>query len=191
MTANDNNVLTPDFKEIETKNPDEGLRQGLFEAQAARIVELQAEIASRQEEIDNLKSLILDSHPVGTYQAGNLKVQVKPGARRINAGTFEKAYPATKYPGAYQLRPRPLSQLEKLLSADASTRPYANWRRRARPVFPCIRCSAGIRRQPSRRRMTGPTRCASTTPAKRLQSKASTRPHWPTSRKPSTTFSRR
>ena len=34
-------------------------------------------------------------------------------------------------------------------------------------------------------------RCASTTPAKRLQSKASTRPHWPTSRKPSTTFSRR
>ena len=68
---------------------------------------------------DNLKSLILDSHPVGTYQAGNLKVQVKPGARRINAGTFEKAYPATKYPGAYQLRPRPLSQLEKLLTADA------------------------------------------------------------------------
>lgn len=119
MTANDNNALTPDFKEIETKNPDEGLRQGLFEAQAARIVELQAEIASRQEEIDNLKSLILDSHPVGTYQAGNLKVQVKPGARRINAGTFEKAYPATKYPGAYQLRPRPLSQLERLLTADA------------------------------------------------------------------------
>ena len=65
------------------------------------------------------KARILDSHPAGTYQAGNLKVQVKPGARRINAGTFEKAYPATKYPGAYQLRPRPLSQLEKLLSADA------------------------------------------------------------------------
>ena len=39
MTANDNNVLTPDFKEVETNpNPDEGLRQGLFEAQAARIV---------------------------------------------------------------------------------------------------------------------------------------------------------
>ena len=69
MTANDNNVLTPDSKEIETKNPDEGLRQGLFEAQAARIVELQAEIASRQEEVDELKARILDSHPVGTYQA--------------------------------------------------------------------------------------------------------------------------
>ena len=77
------------------------------------------EIDSRQEEVDELKARILDSHPVGTYQAGNLKVQVKPGARRINAGTFEEAYPATKYPGAYQLRPRPLSQLEKLLSADA------------------------------------------------------------------------
>lgn len=100
-------------------NPDGELRQGLFAAQAARIVELQAEIASRQEEVDELKARILDSHPAGTYQAGNLKVQVKPGARRINAGTFEKAYPATKYPGAYQLRPRPLSQLERLLTADA------------------------------------------------------------------------
>ena len=110
MTANDTSTI----ETTEAVNPDGELRQGLFAAQAARIVELQAEIASRQEEIDNLKSLILDSHPVGTYQAGNLKVQVKPGARRINAGTFEKAYP-----GAYQLRPRPLSQLEKLLSADA------------------------------------------------------------------------
>lgn len=117
MTANDTSTI----ETTEAVNPDGELRQGLFAAQAARIVELQAEIASRQEEIDNLKSLILDSHPVGTYQAGNLKVQVKPGARRINAGTFEKAYPATKYPGYYQLRPRPrpLSQLEKLLSADA------------------------------------------------------------------------
>ena len=107
--------MTPStIENTEAVNPDGELRQGLFAAQAARIVELQAEIASRQEE-----ARILDSHPVGTYQAGNLKVQVKPGARRINAGTFEKAYPATKYPGAYQLRPRPLSQLEKLLSADA------------------------------------------------------------------------
>ena len=93
MTANE--VLSPDFGEVETKpNPDEGLRQGLFEAQAARIVELQAEIASRQDEVDELKARILDSHPAGTYQA-------------------------TKYPEAYQLKPRPLSQLEKLLSADA------------------------------------------------------------------------
>ena len=83
--------MTPStIENTEAVNPDGELRQGLFEAQAARIVELQTEIASRQEEIDNLKSLILDSHPVGTYQAGNLKVQVKPGARRINAGTFEK-----------------------------------------------------------------------------------------------------
>ena len=114
-TANDTSTI----ETTEAVNPDEGLRQGLFEAQAARIVELQAEIASRQEEVDDLKARILDSHPAGTYQAGNLKVQVKPGARRINAGTFEKAYPATKYPGAYQLRPRPLSQLERLLTADA------------------------------------------------------------------------
>ena len=103
MTANDTSTI----ETTEAVNPDGELRQGLFAAQAARIVELQAEIASRQEEVDELKARILDSHPAGTYQAGNLKVQVKPGARRINAGTFEKAYPATKYPGAYQLRPRP------------------------------------------------------------------------------------
>ena len=78
MTANE--VLPPDFKEVETKNPDEGLRQGLFEAQAARIVELQAEIASRQEEVDELKARILDSHPVGTYQAGSLKVSLVKSA---------------------------------------------------------------------------------------------------------------
>lgn len=89
MTANDTSTI----ETTEAVNPDGELRQGLFAAQAANIVELQAEIASRQEEIDNLKSLILDSHPVGTYQAGNLKVQVKPGARRINAGTFEKSLP--------------------------------------------------------------------------------------------------
>lgn len=115
MTANDTSTI----ETMETVNPDDGPRQRLFEAQVARIVELQAEIASRQEEVDELKARILDSHSVGTYLAGNLKVQVKPGARRINADTFEKAYPATKYPEAYQLRPRPLSQLERLLSADA------------------------------------------------------------------------
>lgn len=75
MTANDTSTI----ETTEAVNPDEGLRQGLFEAQAARIVELQAEIASRQEEVDDLKARILDSHPAGTYQAGNLKVQVKPG----------------------------------------------------------------------------------------------------------------
>ena len=86
MTANDTSTI----ETTEAVNPDEELRQGLFAAQAARIVELQAEIASRQEEIDNLKSLILDSHPVGTYQAGNLKVQVKPGARRITPARSKK-----------------------------------------------------------------------------------------------------
>lgn len=75
MTANDTSTI----ETTEAVNPDGELRQGLFAAQAARIVELQAEIASRQEEIDNLKSLILDSHPVGTYQAGNLKVQGQAG----------------------------------------------------------------------------------------------------------------
>ena len=69
MTANDTSTI----ETTEAVNPDGELRQGLFAAQAARIVELQAEIASRQEEIDNLKSLILDSHPVGTYQAGNVR----------------------------------------------------------------------------------------------------------------------
>lgn len=55
--------MTPStIENTEAVNPDGELRQGLFAAQAARIVELQAEIASRQEEVDELKARILDSH---------------------------------------------------------------------------------------------------------------------------------
>lgn len=115
MTANDTSTI----ETTEAVNPDGELRQGLFAAQAARIVELQAEIASRQEEIDNLKSLILDSHPVGTYQGRQPEGAGQAGRAPHQRRHVRKAYPATKYPGAYQLRPRPLSQLEKLLSADA------------------------------------------------------------------------
>lgn len=50
--------MTPStIENTEAVNPDGELRQGLFAAQAARIVELQAEIASRQEEVDELKAV--------------------------------------------------------------------------------------------------------------------------------------
>lgn len=106
MTANDTSTI----ETTEAVNPDGELRQGLFAAQAARIVELQAEIASRQEEIDNLKSLILDSHPAGTYQAGNLKVQVKPGARRSTPARSKKPTRPPSIP-SLPVAAAPLSQL--------------------------------------------------------------------------------
>lgn len=110
MTANDT---------VETaSDQDRRLKENLFELQAKRIASLQAEIMERQDEIDMLKSLILDSHPAGTYMAGELKVQVKPGARRVDGRRFEKTYPAAQYPDCYQLRPKPLSQLEKLLTTE-------------------------------------------------------------------------
>ncbi|MBT1171718.1 hypothetical protein [Bifidobacterium sp. SO4] len=100
--------------------PDDGLRrQRLLNAQAKRISILQEEITSRQEEVERLKAQILDSHAPGTYQAGGLKVTVKPGNRRVDTARFMKTYPADKYPNAYQLKPKPLSQLERLLTADA------------------------------------------------------------------------
>lgn len=92
----------------------------LLARQAERIIILQAEIKERQDELDTLKTLILEQHPQpGTYQAGDHRVQVKQGSRRIDTKRFEHAYPATRYPNAYQLKPKPLSQLEREFTADA------------------------------------------------------------------------
>lgn len=102
-----------------TRSPEDAkLRQCLFEEQARRIAVLQAEIQERQEEMDMLKTLILDSHPAGSYRAGDLRVQVKPGSRRVDGRRFELAYPATLHPDCYQLKPKQLSQLEKILTTD-------------------------------------------------------------------------
>lgn len=91
----------------------------LLKAQAERISVLQDEISVRQEELDALKAQILEQWTPGTYQAGPLKVQVKEGRRSVDASRFCKEYPAKAYPECYQLKPLPLSKLEKILTERA------------------------------------------------------------------------
>uniref|UniRef100_UPI0023EFA1D9 hypothetical protein n=2 Tax=Bifidobacterium aquikefiri TaxID=1653207 RepID=UPI0023EFA1D9 len=82
-----------------------GQRQALLEAQAKRIAELQDEIKTREDEVTNIKNTILDQWQPGKYAAGNLTVQVKEGAKTINASKFTKTFPPTQYPDLYKLTP--------------------------------------------------------------------------------------
>jgi hypothetical protein len=73
--------------------------------QARRIIDLQAEIEARRTEIDGIKTSIIEAWPAGTYEAGDLKVQVKAGSQRIDAKAFETKYPASEHPTFYDVRP--------------------------------------------------------------------------------------
>lgn len=50
----------------------------------------------------DIKSKILAAVPVGTHQAGNLTVQVKAGARSLDAKKVEAAYPLAENPLFYK-----------------------------------------------------------------------------------------
>ena len=80
-------------------------RQALLEAQAKRVAQLQEEIKTREDEVAGIKNSILDQWQPGSYTAGNLTVQVKEGARTINAAKFSKTFPPTEYPDLYKLSP--------------------------------------------------------------------------------------
>ncbi len=77
----------------------------LLARQAARIAALQVDIKRVQDEIDSLKTQILDAWPVGSYEAGDLKVQVKLGNQRLDAKRFAEAYPAARNPTLYKIAP--------------------------------------------------------------------------------------
>ncbi|WP_415447439.1 hypothetical protein [Bifidobacterium aquikefiri] len=79
--------------------------QALLESQAKRIAELQDEIKTREDEVANIKNTILDQWQPGKYDAGSLTVQVKEGAKTINASKFTKTFPPTEYPDLYKLAP--------------------------------------------------------------------------------------
>jgi hypothetical protein len=80
-------------------------RQRLLEAQATRIAVLQEEIRQREDEVATLKNTILDQWPEGTYEAGHLKVSIRPGAKTISAPRFAKAFPPADYPDLYKRSP--------------------------------------------------------------------------------------
>lgn len=80
-------------------------RHALLEAQARRIAVLQARMQDLQAEVDGLKAQILDQWPAGSYEAAGLKVQVREGARRLDAARFAEAYPAADHPAFYKVAP--------------------------------------------------------------------------------------
>ena len=83
------------------KASDEERQQRLLEAQAKRITDLQATIDNAKTEIDGLKAQILETHDIGTYEAGNLKVTVKKGAARLDSRKITKNFPAETFPQLY------------------------------------------------------------------------------------------
>lgn len=105
------------------------LKRDLLARQAARIADLQEGIKRSQDEIDSLKSQILDAWPVGSYEAGDLKVQIRPGNQRLDAKRFAEAYPAAANPSLYKVTPdaaaarRALGEmaLEPLMKRDKSS----------------------------------------------------------------------
>lgn len=86
-------------------------------AQSRRIVTLQAEIEERQSEIDEIKTRILATHEPGTYAAGDLSVQVREGAARLDAKKFGAAFPAGQFPIYYKVQPN-TSEIKKAISEN-------------------------------------------------------------------------
>ena len=103
-----------------TTTLDQESRQRLLEAQALKISDLQARIKTMQEQVDGLKTSILDQWPEGSYQAGGLKVTVKAGAKTINPARFQEQFPPEKHPDLYKLAPDS-RQARKKLGEDALT----------------------------------------------------------------------
>lgn len=107
----------PSMDTVPVERRDEALKADLLARQAMRIADLTEQIRTRQEEIDAIKRQILDTHEPGTYQAGGLKVQVKTGSRRLDAKKFTAAYKPTEHPELFELKPKSLSSVEKLVGA--------------------------------------------------------------------------
>lgn len=119
MTTTSETLLAPpappSMDTVPVERRDEELKVDLLARQAMRIADLTEQIKTRQEEIDAIKRQILDTHEPGTYQAGGLKVQVKTGSRRLDAKKFTAAYKPTEHPELFELKPKSLSSVEKLV----------------------------------------------------------------------------
>lgn len=121
MTTTSETLLAPpappSMDTVPVERRDEALKADLLARQAMRIADLQAQKEACDEEIDAIKRQILDTHEPGTYQAGGLKVQVKTGSRRLDAKKFAAAYKPTEHPELFELKPKSLSSVEKLVGA--------------------------------------------------------------------------
>lgn len=121
MTTTSETLLAPPapprMDTVPVERRDEALKADLLARQAMRIADLQAQKEACDEEIDAIKRQILDTHEPGTYQAGGLKVQVKTGSRRLDAKAFAAKFRPTEHPELFELKPRSLSSVERLVGA--------------------------------------------------------------------------
>ena len=121
MTTTSETLLAPpappSMDTVPVERRDEALKADLLARQAMRIADLQAQKEACDEEIDAIKRQILDTHEPGTYQAGGLKVQVKTGSRRLDAKAFTAEFKPTEHPELFELKPKSLSSVEKLVGA--------------------------------------------------------------------------
>lgn len=85
---------------------------------AQRIAVLQDEINIREEELASLKSQLLNSYDIGVYQAGDLKVSIQRGKRRLDTKRFQERFPVASNPKCYEVSPLSLSKLEKLVGSE-------------------------------------------------------------------------
>lgn len=97
---------------------DELSKKNLLILEAKRIALLQSRISECETEIAQIKQHILETHEPGSYEADELLVQVREGSRRLDERKFMKAYPASKYPDFYQLKPHTKNIKNAIAPAD-------------------------------------------------------------------------
>ena len=90
-----------------------------LETLAKRYVELKSRIADLQEEADGLKAELMENREPGEYAAGPLTVKIRKGKRNLDARAFERRFPVQQYADCYQIKPKALSTIIKLVGENA------------------------------------------------------------------------
>lgn len=86
---------------------------------ASRYAEILDRIHQLQEQADSLKALIMENREPGEYAAGPLTVKLRKGKRNLDAGAFERRFPVQQYADCYQIKPKALSTIVKLVGKNA------------------------------------------------------------------------
>jgi hypothetical protein len=78
--------------------------EGLADSLISEYIDLQAQIAAKQERIDEIKADLLTHLDQGTHPLEAGTVTISPN-RRLDAKRFETDYPVAKNPGFYKTAP--------------------------------------------------------------------------------------
>lgn len=83
-------------------------------AATLRLADLEEQKNSIEQQIKDLKDLLLRHCADGKYQAGDLTLSISAGARTIDTAKFVREFPPEQYPEYYEVKPRALSKIEKI-----------------------------------------------------------------------------